>query len=226
MMMSPIRYSLVRTRVLQALTLVSFVLLVTTFGLALFYAPTEAIQGNVQRMFYMHVGAFSAAFLAFFVTVLSGVFYLITRNLRWDKLALAGVQVGLPLATITLITGAVWARPTWNAFWVRDPRLDAMIIMWAIYAAYLVLRGAIHNPDQRARFAAVYGILAFVSVVYVTIVIRIRPDTLHPTNIAPAVHRATSAGQTRVSARRLALARLRGRCSCLPCCGIWYGWKI
>lgn len=180
-------YEPMRTRALQALTVVSVLLLMIAFGLALFYAPTEAIQGNVQRIFYMHVGSFSAAFIAFFVTVAAGVLYLITRNLRWDKLALAGVQVGLPLSTITLITGAIWARPTWNAFWVRDPRLDAMIIMWAIYAAYLVLRGAIHNPEQRARFAAVYGILAIVSVIYVTVVIRIRPDTLHPTVIAQEV---------------------------------------
>lgn len=200
--MSEMTYNPMRTRILQSLTFISVLLMLVNFGLALFYAPTEAIQGNVQRIFYMHVGSFSAAFIALFVTVAAGVLYLITRDLRWDKLALAGVQVGLPLATITLITGAIWARPTWNAFWVRDPRLDAMIIMWAIYAAYLVLRGAIHSPEQRARFAAVYGILAFVSVIYVTIVIRIRPDTLHPTVLATdvsAVPAETSTAQGKFS---------------------------
>lgn len=183
----PLAYAPMRTRLLNGLTLISAALMLLTFGMALFYAGTDTTQGNVQRIFYMHVGSFGAAFVAFGTTVAGGALYLITRNLRWDKLALAGVQVGLPLSTITLITGAIWARPTWNAFWVRDPRLDAMLVMWAVYAAYLILRGAVHQPDQRARFAAIYGILAMVSVIYVTVVIRIRPDTLHPINIAPEV---------------------------------------
>lgn len=177
-------YSPGRTNLLRGLTLVAVILMLITFGMALFYAGTDATQGNVQRIFYMHVGAFSAAATAFFVTVVAGVMYLITRKLAWDKLALAGVEVGLPLATITLITGAIWARPTWNTWWTRDPRLDAMIVLWAVYAAYLTLRATVSAPEQRARFAAVYGILAFVSVIYTTIVIRIRPDTLHPVVIA------------------------------------------
>jgi heme exporter protein C len=82
--------------------------------------------------------------------------------------------------TICLLTGAVWARPIWNTWWTADPRLNAMAVMWLAYAAYLTLRAAIDNPDRRARFAAVYGILAFVSVVYVFIIPRVRTDTLHP----------------------------------------------
>lgn len=186
--MSPFAYRPNRTRLLQGLTVAAALLMLATFALAFFYAPTEIKQGNVQRIFYMHVGSFSAAFIAFFVTVGAGVMYLRTRNPRWDKLALAGIQVGLPLATITLVTGAIWARPTWNAFWVRDARLDAMLVMWAIYAAYLILRGAIPSPEQRARFSAVYGILAIVSVIWVTGVIRLKPtETLHPIVIAPEV---------------------------------------
>jgi heme exporter protein C len=178
-------YAPARTLMLRAATVLSLVLMLGAIGMALFYAGTDSVQGNVQRIFYMHVGSFSAAFIALFTTVIAGLLFLITRSMRWDKLALAGVQVGLPLATITLITGAVWARPTWNTWWTRDPRLDSMIVMWAVYAAYLVLRSALHAPEQRARFSAVYGIFAFVSVIYVTIVIRIRPDTLHPIVIAP-----------------------------------------
>ncbi len=180
-------YSPTRTRILYGLTIISAILMAITFGLALFYAGTDAIQGNVQRIFYMHVGAFGAAATAFFITVVAGALYLITRNVRWDKLAVAGVVIGLPLATITLITGAIWARPTWNTWWTRDPRLDAMLVLWAVYAAYLTLRTTIPSPDRRARFAAVYGILAFVAVIYTTAVIRYRPDTLHPVVIAPNI---------------------------------------
>ena len=181
----PIAYAPGRTRMLQGLTVLSTLLMLLSIGLALFYAGTDSVQGNVQRIFYMHLGAFGAAAVALTITVFGGVAYLITRNARWDKLALAGVQVGLPLATITLITGAIWARPTWNTWWERDPRLDAMLVMWVIYAAYLTLRTTIANPDRKARFAAVYGILAFVSVIYTTIVSRTRTDTLHPVVIAP-----------------------------------------
>ncbi len=196
--MNTISYSPTRTRLLHGLTLVSIALMLIAFGMALFYAGTDIDTGNVQRIFYVHVGAFSAAATAFFVTVVAGIIYLITRKAAWDKLALAGVEVGLPLATITLITGAIWARPTWNTWWTRDPRLDSMIVLWAVYAAYLTLRTTIAAPERRARFAAVYGILAFVSVIYTTIVIRIRPDTQHPLVIAPGI---ASTGVTGANAK-------------------------
>jgi heme exporter protein C len=182
---APIHYAVGRTRILNGLGAISTILMLLSIGMALFYAGTDSVQGNVQRVFYMHLGAFGAATVAFTVTVIGGIAYLITRNARWDKLALAGVQIGLPLATVTLITGAIWARPTWNTWWERDPRLDAMLVMWVIYAAYLTLRTTIASQDRKARFAAVYGILAFVSVIYTTIVSRTRTDTLHPVVIAP-----------------------------------------
>ena len=187
----PITYPRWRTRVLWGLTGLSAVLMAITFAMALFYADMDVATGNVQRIFYMHVGAFSGAATALFITVAAGLIYLITRNLRWDKLALAGVKIGLPLATITLLTGAIWARPTWNTWWTRDPRLDAMLVMWVVYAAYLTLRSAIGAVETKARFAAVYGILAFVSVIYTTLIIRVRPDTLHPVVIAQQVGSAS-----------------------------------
>jgi len=183
----PIVFPRWRTRLLWGMTGLSALLMAISFGLALFYADMDVATGNVQRIFYMHVGAFSGAATAFFVTVAAGLIYLITRNLRWDKLALAGVKIGLPLSMITLITGAIWARPTWNTWWTRDPRLDAMLVMAVIYAAYLTLRSAIGAAESKARFAAVYGILAFVSVIYTTLIIRVRPDTLHPVVIGVAV---------------------------------------
>jgi heme exporter protein C len=67
-------------------------------------------------------------------------------------------------ATGTLITGSIWAKPTWNTYWTWDPRLTTSAIVWLLYVAYLMLRGAVENPEQRARFAAVYGILAFIGV--------------------------------------------------------------
>ena len=169
---------------LRILTLVTALAFVAGLYVALFHAGTDVTQGEVQRIFYIHVAAFSGAFIAFCVTVVGGLLYLITRNIRWDTLALAGVEVGLALSLINLITGSVWARPIWNTWWTWDPRLTSAAIMCLTYAAYLMLRNGIESPEQRRRFASVYGILAIVTVIITLVIIRIRPDTIHPTVIA------------------------------------------
>lgn len=151
------------------------------FGLV--YAATDTLQGNVQRIFYFHVSAFSAAAVGFALAVFSGIMYLIKRDVKWDRLAVAGIEAGLFLSLITLITGMVWARPIWNTWWTWDPRLTSAAIMCLTYAAYLMLRSAIDSPDKRRAIAAVYGILAFGTVAFTFIIIRVRPDTIHPTVI-------------------------------------------
>lgn len=183
-----------RTRLLNGLSVITAILIVATFILALFYAGTDVEQGNVQRIFYMHVGAFTGGATAFFLTVVAGVMYLIQRDPKWDRLAVSSVEIGLPLMLITLVTGMIWARPTWNTWWTSDPRLNSMAIMMLMYAAYLTLRAAIESPERRARFAAVYGIVAFISVIYVFIVIRIRPDTLHPVVLGPSPVESSAKG--------------------------------
>jgi len=92
----------------------------------------------------------------------------------------------------------VWPRPIWSTWWTGDPRLNSMAVMWLRYAAYLTLRGAINSPDRRARLAAVYGILAFVSVIYVFMIIRVRTDTLHPVVIGPSVSNPAAEGEFEV----------------------------
>jgi heme exporter protein C len=157
---------------------------------ALVYAGMDELQGNVQRIFYFHVSAFSGGSIALALAVVGGIAYLRTRHPRWDKLALAGVEVGFFLSLITLITGMVWARPIWNTWWTWDPRLTSAAIMSLTYAAYLMLRGAIENPDKRRALAAVYGILAFGTVIFTFVIIRVRPDTIHPTVIGASAQNA------------------------------------
>jgi len=165
---------------LHLLTLITLVGIAigTYFGLVV--AGTDTLQGNVQRIFYFHVSSFSGGAVAFFAAVIGGMAYLKTRRVGWDRLALAGVEVGFFLSLITLITGMVWARPIWNTWWTWDPRLTSAAIMVLTYAAYLMLRGAIENPDKKRMMASVYGILAFGTVIFTFIIIRIRPDTIHP----------------------------------------------
>ncbi len=169
-----------RRRVLILLTLVTVIAVLFGLYLALFAVGQDVTEGDVQRIFYLHVPAFAGAFVAFGATVFGGIAYLRTHKTKWDTLSLAGVEVGLTLALMNLVTGAIWARPIWNTWWTWDPRLTADAIMCLTYAAYLMLRQGIENPDTSRRFAAVYGILAFSTAVITLIITRIRPDTIHP----------------------------------------------
>lgn len=179
-------------RLLMPLTI--FTIVAVTIGLlmALFYAGVDDLQGAIQKIFYIHMPSFFGAFLAFGATVVGGVQYLRTRNIKWDTLALAGVEVGLALSLVNLTTGAIWARPIWNTWWTWDPRLTSAAIMCLTYAAYLMLRGGIENPDTRRRFASVYGIIAIVTVILTLVIIRLPTPTIHPAVIGDS--QATAEG--------------------------------
>jgi heme exporter protein C len=165
---------------LTVLTAVTGIGVLIGLYLGLFYAGTDLEQGQVQRIFYIHMPSFFGAFTAFIAAVVGGSAYLRTRGLKWDRMALAGVEVGLMLALVNLATGSIWARPIWNTWWTWDPRLTSAAIMALTYAAYLMLRAGVENPEQRRRFASVYGILAITTAVITLLIIRIRPDTIHP----------------------------------------------
>ncbi len=176
-------------RVLTVLTVVAVLMFVMAVGMALFYAPTDR-QGDVQRLFYLHLGTFMGGALAFFIGAIASVAYLVWRGEGWDALALASIEVGLVFSGFTIVSGAIWARPIWNTWWTWDPRLTSAAIMWLAYAAYLMLRNGIDEPGRRARFAAVYGIVAFSSVIFTTVITRVRPDTIHPVVVGPSPQNA------------------------------------
>jgi heme exporter protein C len=136
----------------------------------------------VQRIFYFHVASAWVGFFAFFVTFLAGIGYLAQGQRRWDILALSSVEIGLTFITMTVVTGALWARPVWGTYWTWEPRLTISAVQLLIYVAYLMLRAAIESPERKARFAAVYGIVAFVTVPLSWFAIRwwrtIHPDIL------------------------------------------------
>ena len=152
------------SRRLQILNVVSAVLILIALYLVFFYAPEELVMGQVQRIFYFHVPSAWVGFLAFFVTVVAGVMYLRSGRSFWDRVGSSSVEVGLLFTISAGVAGAIWARPIWNTWWTWDPRLTTYTIMALIYVAYLMLRQGIEDPDRRARFAAVYGIVGFISV--------------------------------------------------------------
>jgi heme exporter protein C len=135
--------------------------------LALGVAPTaDRLSGaDVQRIFYFHVGIAWIAGLAMFVTFVASILYLARGEQRkYDIVAAASVEIGVVFGVMVLLSGMLWARPVWNTWWTWDPRLTTTAITEFIYIAYLMLRAAVDDPQRRARFSAVYGIIGFVSV--------------------------------------------------------------
>jgi len=153
-----------KPRLLTLLDIVTVLMLIIATAMVFFYAPMEAVMGNVQRVFYFHVAAGWVGMLGFLVAAVAGVIYLITSGQKWDRVGLAAVEIGMVFALINVVTGSIWARPIWNTWWTWDPRLTTATIMLLIYAAYLLLRQGLDDPDRRARFGAVYAIVGFLSV--------------------------------------------------------------
>ncbi len=131
---------------------------------AFVYAPEEATMGQVQRIFYFHVPAAWVAFLAYFGVFVAGIGYLKTRRMGWDIVARSSAEIGVLFTTLALITGSLWAKPVWGTWWTWDPRLTTTLVLWLIYVSYLLLRSALPEPERRAAFASVVGIVGFVDV--------------------------------------------------------------
>lgn len=149
------------------------------------FAPTERTMGHVQRIFYFHVGSAWVAAIAYFVAVLGGVMVLRRPSRTWDTISMASVAIGLAFTTMTIVSGSVWGRPAWNTWWIWSPRLTSITVMWLVYVAYFMLRGAIEDEEKRARFAAVYVIAGFVTVLITYLSIRFLRD-IHPVLIGQA----------------------------------------
>jgi heme exporter protein C len=168
-----------KPRFLSILDGVVAVLFVVAVFLVFFYAPTEQVMGQVQRVFYFHVSTAWVGMLGFLAAAVAGVGYLRTNNRQWDVAEMAAVEISVVFMFVAIVTGSVWARPAWNTWWTWDPRLTTATIMELIYAAYLMLRSGIEDPDRRARFGAVYVLLGFISVPLTFFSIRFF-RTIHP----------------------------------------------
>lgn len=166
-------------RALTVLTWFTAVLFAVAMYLTLIWAPREVIMGDVQRVFYFHVAAGWVGALAFLVTAVVGIIYLIKGDRKWDHVAISSVEIGVVFTFINIVTGSIWARPIWNTWWTWDPRLVTATIMLLAYLAYMLLRQGIEDPERRARFGAIYGIVAFLSVPLTFMSIRLF-RTIHP----------------------------------------------
>ncbi|MHB9149264.1 MAG: cytochrome c biogenesis protein [Thermoleophilia bacterium] len=168
---------------IDMLGLASVALILAALYGAIVVAPTEAVMGDVQRIFYFHMpSAWVALGPAFTVVFVCSIVYLVKRDLKFDRIAGASAEIGVMFTTITLVTGPLWARPIWGAYWTWDPRLTTTLVLWFIYVAYLMLRSSTPEGHKRARLSAVFGIVGWIDVPIVFMSIRWW-RTIHPTLI-------------------------------------------
>jgi heme exporter protein C len=135
-----------------------------TVAVGLFGVPADGVQGDAQRIMYVHVPAAWLAYLAFLVTLIGSIGYLLRRDLRWDRLAASSAELGLLLTGAAIASGALWGKVTWGIWWDWDPRLTTTAVMFVVYAGYVLLRMSIVERVRRARLAAVLGIIGFANV--------------------------------------------------------------
>lgn len=138
--------------------------LATSLVLSLVVAPPDAVQGEVQRLMYIHVPAAWLAYLSFLVVFVASIAYLRTNRVRWDRIAAASAEIGVLFTALAIALGALWGKPVWGTWWTWDPRLTTTAVLLLIYVGYLAVRKITDNPSRRARWSAVIGVVGFVDV--------------------------------------------------------------
>jgi len=137
--------------------------LLGAFTLAM-VSPADSVQGDLVRIMYVHVPAAWLAYLAFAVTFVGSIAYLVTRRLSWDRIAAASAEIGVYFTGLTIALGMIWGKSTWGVWWTWDARLTLTAIMFFVYLGYLALRRTTDDPIARANRAAVLGIVGAVQI--------------------------------------------------------------
>src|SRR4030042_573827 len=131
---------------------------------ALFLSPADVEMGDLVRIFYFHLPPAIICYAALLLSGATGLIYIRTKDRRYDAVSESGALIGLVYGLVTLIGGAVWANATWGVYWNWDPRETTTLILWFAYAGYFMLRMSVENPERRASSAAVFNVLAFLTV--------------------------------------------------------------
>jgi heme exporter protein C len=202
-----------RSRINVVLGVLTAVLVLVGATFVFIIAPIEVQMREIQKIFYFHVGAAWSMFVAFTVTGVFGIMYLVRRNPRADAIAGASAAVGWVYAAIVLLTGMLWARSAWNTWWNWEPRLTSMLVLWLMYAGYLLFRSTTQG-DARRTYSSVFGIFAFVMVPIVYYSIKIWGSVLHPPtktkwNLDNRMYYGMLLGTLAMSAAYVLLTRLR-----------------
>lgn len=162
-----------------ALVATGLLALGAVYVIALRFTPIERFQGLPQKIFYIHVPAAWCALLAFSVVGIASALYLWLRDPRLDLFAESAAASGLVFSTVMLTTGPLWGKPIWGTWWTWDARLTFTLFLFFLFLGYRALRGALHDPGERARYSAVVGILGMILVPFVHLTVYLFP-TVHP----------------------------------------------
>ena len=158
------------------------------------FAEIEMTMLEVQKIFYFHISSAFTLFLAFGVTCISSILYLIKRLDKYDTIALVSTEIGIVFGVVVFTTGPIWARFAWNTWWNWEPRLTSALILWLTYIGYLILRSALAAEKKRV-YSAVLGVIGFLNVpiVYFSVELwqgGLHPDTSTKMNLPPTMQTA------------------------------------
>jgi heme exporter protein C len=168
-------------RGLRALSISTVVALGVALGMVFFYAPLEAEQGFLQKIFYVHVPLAIVALCGFVIGGLMAIQHLRTRDSRWDMRSYVAIHMSLIFAVGTLITGSIWAKASWGHWWVwNEPTLVSFLIIFLLYATYQPLRFSIEDPERQSRYASVFAITVGAFVPLNFIAVRLSTAYVHP----------------------------------------------
>src|SRR3984893_9489116 len=166
---------------LRALSISTVAVTAVAFGLVFFYAPLDAEQGFLQKIFYVHVPLAIIALCGFVFAAIMAILHLRTRDAHWDVRSYVAIHMSLIFAVGALITGSIWAKGSWGHWWVwNEPTLVSFLIVFLLYATYQPLRFAIEDPERQARYASVFAITAGAFVPMNYIAVRLASAYLHP----------------------------------------------
>jgi heme exporter protein C len=166
---------------LRPLSLASAVTLTAAFALVFFYAPNDADQGFVQKIFYLHVPMAIVALGGFVAGGVMAIMHLRSGDRRWDVRSYVAIHLSLILAVGVLVTGAIWAKASWGHWWVwSEPTLVSFLIVFLLYATYQPLRFSIEDPERQARYASVFAIVAGAFVPLNFVAVRLAQAYTHP----------------------------------------------
>jgi heme exporter protein C len=168
-------------RGLRTLSIATVAVMGIALALVFFYAPLEAEEGFLQKIFYLHVPLAIVALGGFVLGGLLAIQHLRTRDPRWDMRSYVAIHMSLIFAVGTLITGSIWARGSWGHWWVwSEPTLVSFLIVFLLYATYQPLRFAIEDPERQSRYASVFAIVAGAFVPLNFLAVRLSTEYLHP----------------------------------------------
>ena len=172
---------------LRNMAVASAVVLITGFALVFFYAPNDADQGFMQKIFYLHVPLAVCALVGFMVAAVHAIRFLRSGDAVHDARAYVSIHMSVIFGVAVLITGSIWAKAAWGKWWVWDePTLVSFLIVFLLYATYYPLRFAIEDRDQQARYASVFAITAGAFVPLNFMAVRMAESLVHPRTFATA----------------------------------------